>query len=267
MYESFYELSKTPFSRDIPCKDLYLTPEFSEVVKRMEYVAKNRLFAVISGDCGTGKTTALRCLSERLDPHTYKMLYISESKLTPTNFYRLLLEQLGILPKWNRAEAKRQLQEKLSVMYAVDNITTVCVVDESHLLSFEMLEEIRFMLNMKFDSISPIALILAGQTELWEKRLGLQKCAAIRQRIDIQSTMNHYDRSLTGGFIKHQLRYSGAEHDIFTEEAISRIHEYSTGIPRVISKVCTNVLIYGVQNRFRLIDDHAVATVLECEFS
>lgn len=267
MYEGFYRLSKTPFSRDIPCDSLYAPPAFSEVIRRMEYVAKNRRFAVITGECGTGKTTALRCLAEKLDRRQYKMLYLSESKLTPSNFYRLLLEQLGIVPRWNRAEAKKQLQEKLSVMHALDAITTVCVIDESHLLSFEMLEEIRFMRNMKFDSISPIALILVGQTELWETRLGLQKCTAIRQRIDIQSTMNPYDRAMTGEFIQHQLRYAGMEHEIFTEAAVSRIYEYSKGLPRVISKVCTNVLIYGAQNRFRLIDDHAVMTVLECEFS
>ena len=77
-------------------------------------------------------------------------------------------------------------------MKAVDDVKTVCVVDESHLLSFEMLEEIRFLLNMKFDSMSPMALILAGQPELWERRLILQKCEAIHQRIDVQSVLNHY---------------------------------------------------------------------------
>jgi type II secretory pathway predicted ATPase ExeA len=54
--------------------------------------------------------------------------------------------------------------------------------------------------------------------------------------------------------------WNRAEHVIFTEEVISRIYEYSAGIPRVISKVCTNVMTYGAQNRFQLIDDHAVAT-------
>ena len=86
------------------------------------------------------------------------------------------------------------LRKVLSVLRAVDNVRVVCVVDEGHLLSFEMLEEIRFLLNMKFDSVSPIALILAGQSELWKQRLSLKKCEATRQRIDIQCTMIYYNR-------------------------------------------------------------------------
>lgn len=266
MYEGFYELSATPFTKGIPCESLYFPPELTEVISRMKYVSQRRLFAVLTGDCGTGKTTVLRYLSETLDPHHYRMLYISDSKLTPRNFYRLLLEQLGVVSSWYCAEAKRQLHEQLSIMKAVDNVTAVCVVDEGHLLSFEMLEEIRFLLNIKFDSYNPIALIISGQSELWKQRLSLQKCAAIRQRIDIQSVLNHYDRSRTGDYIRHQLSYAGAQGDIFTEKAIDQIYDYSTGIARTIDKVCTNVLIYGSQNRLRLIDDHAVKTVLEGEF-
>lgn len=266
MFEGFYELTATPFTRGIPSDQLFMTPEFDEVVGRMEHVAKNQLFAVLTGDCGTGKTTVLRKLSDTLDPHHYRMFYISDSKLTPRNFYHLLLDQLGIAAKWNRADAKRQLQEQLAYMKAMNDISAVCVVDESHLLNFEMLEEIRFLLNMMFDSKSPVALILAGQPELWEK-LHLQKCMAIRQRIDIQSTLNHYDNARTAGYIRHQLKYAGATSEIFTDAAITKIFEYTEGIPRVIDKVCTNVLIYAAQNRMRLIDDHAVGTVLECEFS
>ena len=267
MYEGFYGFRATPFARGIPCEYLFHPPELNEVVSRMEYVSQRHLFAVLTGDSGTGKTTILRRLKEQLDPRHYRILYISDSKLTPSNFYRLLLEQLGVIAKWNRAEAKRQLHEQLSVLMAVDDINTVCIVDEAHLLSFEMLEEIRFLLNVKFDSVSPVALILAGQPELWKQRLSLQKCEAIRQRIDIQSVLNHYDRSRTGEYIRHHLAYGGTDREIFTEEAITKVFEYSTGIPRIIDKVCTNVLIYGSQNRMQLIDDHAVRTVLECEFS
>ena len=139
------------------------------------------------------------------------------------------------------------------------------MVDESHLLSYAMLEEIRFLLNMKFDSVSPISLVLSGQPELWDK-LKLQKFTAIRQRIDIQCRLNNYDQSRTGSYIRHQLKEAGAKGEIFTDKAIQKIFEYSSGIPRVIDKVCTNVMIYGSQNRLRLIDDHAVQLVLEGEF-
>jgi type II secretory pathway predicted ATPase ExeA len=57
-----------------------------------------------------------------------------------------------------------------------------------------MLEEVRFLLNYKMDAESPMALILVGQSELWEK-LQLQSYAAIRQRIDLQCKLPHLDRS------------------------------------------------------------------------
>jgi len=266
MYEGFYELQKTPFTRGTPSSELFLPPELQEVLERLKYVSERQLFAVLTGDCGTGKTTILRALKDQLDARHYKMLYVSDSQLTPTGFYRIILEQLGVLAKRNRAEAKRQLHEQVSILRSVDEVNVVCVVDESHLLSFDMLEEIRFLLNMRFDSLSPICLILTGQTELW-KKLQLQKCTAIRQRIDLQCVLNHFDRQRSGEYIRHQLKNAGASGEIFTEAAIQKIHDYSTGIARVIDKVCTNVLIYGCQNRLRLIDDHAVNLVLECEFA
>lgn len=35
----------------------------------------------------------------------------------------------------------------------------------------------------------------------------------------------------------------------------------------MIDKVCTSLLLYGSQSRLRLIDDHAVKLVIECEFT
>ena len=65
-------------------------------------------------------------------------------------------------------------------MRGIHRLQPVVVVDEAHLMDREMLEELRFLLNMKMDSQSPMALILVGQSELWD-RLGLQAYAAIRQ--------------------------------------------------------------------------------------
>ena len=85
----------------------------------------------------------------------------------------------------------------------------VVVVDEAHLLDREMLEEVRFLLNFKMDAQSPMALILVGQSELWD-RLRLQAYAAIRQRIDLQCKLSHYDRAQAGEYILRHLTYAGA---------------------------------------------------------
>ncbi len=104
----------------------------------------------------------------------------------------------------------------------------VVVVDEAHLLDREMLEEVRFLLNFKMDAQSPMALILVGQSELWDK-LRLQSYAAIRQRIDLKCKLAHYDRAQVGAYMSRHMSYAGAEQAVFTDAAIDDIYRYSSG--------------------------------------
>jgi type II secretory pathway predicted ATPase ExeA len=151
-------------------------------------------------------------------------------------------------------------------MRGIQHLQPVVIVDEAHLLDREMLEEVRFLLNFKMDSQSPMALILVGQSELWNK-LHMQSYTAIRQRIDIQCKLNHYDRAQTGEYVKTHLSYAGAEHDIFSDQAIDEIFRFSGGAARLVNKVCTHCLIFGAQNGRRIIDDHMVKLVIQGELS
>jgi len=266
MFESFYGLTQTPFSRSIPTDRLYRGNDSDELVERLKWAVEGQFFAVMIGDSGTGKTTALRRLRDELENSKYKVLYVYDSKMTPRTFYKSILEQLGFEAKFMRSEAKRQLHREIEIMKGVHGCLPVAIIDEAHLLDREMLEEIRFLLNFKMDSQSPMALILAGEPKLREK-LKLQSYAAINQRIDVQVGIGHMDRHQTGGYIKSHLDYAGCDKDIFSDAAVDEIFKFSGGIPRMVNKACTSSLIYGAQNRKNIIDDRMVGLVIECELN
>lgn len=140
----------------------------------------------------------------------------------------------------------------------------VVIVDEAHLLDREKLEEVRFLLNFKMDAESSMALILVGQSELWDK-FQLQSYAAIKQRIDLQCKLPHYDRSQVGSYIMRHLEYAGASQEIFSDGAVDEIYRFSSGTARIVNKVCTHCLLYGAQNGHRIIDDHMVKRVIQGE--
>lgn len=264
MYEAYYEMKHTPFTNGIPADDLYMSGMLDETLGRLEYAARHQLFAVVTADVGCGKTTAIRRFTSELDGSRYVVLYISDSNLTPRWFYKGMLDQLGIEAKFYRGDAKRQLHQQLEIIRGSQNKSVVTIVDEAHLLDKESIEEIRFLLNCRMDSHNPMALILVGQNELWDK-LKLQRYAAVRQRIDLKCELSPYDRAQTEEYIQAHLKYAGGRTDIFTDKALDEIYKYSSGAPRAINKVCTHCLMSAAQQKKKLIDDHHVRAVIAGE--
>ena len=265
MYREFFEMEHLPFVRNIPSFSLYEPPYISDALGRLSYAADHKLFIVVTGDPGCGKSTLIRKFVDSLPKEDYIVLYLSDSKLTPRWFYSGMLTQLGLEPRFYRGDAKTQLQKEIEIIQGVQNKKVICVLDEAHLLEKETLEEFRFMLNYHYDSESPMGLVLVGQTELWNQKLRLQRYAAIRQRIDMNIVLPHLDRAQTESYIASHLTYAAGRTDLFTDRAVDEIFKSASGIPRMVNRVCEKTLMYASQQQKRLIDEHMVHYVIEHE--
>ncbi len=265
MYTSFFSMDRTPFVRNVPVESLYESRAMKEGLARLRHAAKEQEFAVLTAEAGCGKSTLLRRFSESLPKDKYLLFYISDSKLTPKWLYKNLLDQLGLEAGFYRGDAKKLLQKQIEIIRNKEDKKVVCILDEAHLLEKETLEEFRFLLNSKFDSESPMALILSGQTELWDQKLRYRKYAAIQQRINISCVLPPLDRMETEKYIEAHLKYAGCDTALFTSKAIDEIHRASSGIPRMINRICEKSLMYAAQMNMKLVDDHTVLYVEEHE--
>jgi type II secretory pathway predicted ATPase ExeA len=265
MFNEHFGLSRAPFTKDIPCDSLYMTDEQEETLSRLKYVADRKLFAVVTGECGVGKSTVIRKLSDSLDEKKFDFLYVADSQLTPRHFYNGLLSQLGREGAFYRGDSKRKLHHEIEQINGVRHRQLIVVVDEAHLLDAEMLEELRFLLNFKMDSESPLALVLVGQTEL-EAKLERRISTAIRQRVDFRCRLSLFDVGETGRYIEHQMRIAGAKQAIFSDSAVKEIFSYSAGSARLINKACSSCLMFAFMSKTDIIDGDIVKNIIESEF-
>ena len=264
MIETFYGFTKTPFTKEVTEEAFFENEQIAEILARLHYAASKQWFTLLSGDCGTGKSTLVRKLSSTLSTSDFQVLYLSDSQLKPYHFYHGLLEQLGVTGRYYRGDAKRLLHREVEILGGVQGLKPVVIIDEAHLLEKEMLEEIRFLLNSQMDSRNPLALILVGQTEIRDK-LRRPVYTAIAQRLDLHCHLAHFDEAGTRSYLLHHLHYAESPSDIFSDEAIKEIFHYSAGSARLINKAATHCLMYGEQHQKKIIDDHIVRYVIEKE--
>lgn len=60
MFEHFFSMEHTPFTRDLPVERLYTSKTIEDALGRLIYSADNQQFAVVMADPGCGKSTLAR---------------------------------------------------------------------------------------------------------------------------------------------------------------------------------------------------------------
>jgi type II secretory pathway predicted ATPase ExeA len=255
MFQEFYGFTRLPFSRTIATQDLFPTAGQKELSARLTYLVHERGFGLVTGEIGSGKSTAVRTFAAGLDFNRYLVVYLANPTTGMTGLYRDLLLSLGVEPPFGKPRLVARIRTALEELSATKHRAPVVVLDEAHLLTQPMLEQLRLLFSDQMDSQSLATLVLVGHPDL-RRTLHLSVHEAFTQRLAVRYHLGPLDLSETIGYIKHQVRITGyTGGTLFTDDAIQRIFEYTKGIPRRINQVCTTALMAGLIDQKSVLDE------------
>ena len=243
MYKEFFELEDTPFTLTPDPRFLVFTPSYNEVLASLYYGLENaKGLIVLTGEVGTGKTTALRWILRRLDSSVLAA-YIFNPRLSIDEFYHHVTQMLDIKDWNNKAELLMELGSVLEERHR-RGLRTVLIIDEAHELSDYVLEEIRLLMNFESDNAKHLQIVLTGQTELRDK-LNQSNLRQLKQRVALRCKMHPLPNvDEIERYITERLLIAGSDQpNIFTPGAIDFIYQCSSGIPRQINNLCDNAML------------------------
>jgi general secretion pathway protein A len=263
MYAEFYGLKELPFALTPDPRYIYFTPSHTEVMANLHYgIESGKGLIVVTGEVGTGKTTMLRWVMQRLD-RTVLVAYIFNPRLSVPEFYQHLAALFDIQNWSSKSDLLIELGKVLESRHS-RGLRTVLIVDEAHGLSTSVLEEVRLLCNFESDTAKHLQIILTGQPEL-RAVLNNPDLRQLKQRValrcDVKALPNVEE---TAQYINSRLKVAGAARlDIFSPGAVDYIFRCSEGIPRNINNLCDNALLNGFAASEPIISRAAVQEVAE----
>jgi general secretion pathway protein A len=256
----YYGFSQTPFSRSIPTKDLFPARGHQEIQGRLTFALQERLPALITGDIGTGKSTALRAFAHSLDRNLYPLAYLANPHLNPATLYAQILLALKVQPAFSFGRLQAQLHDTLLDLTRKGRFLLL-VLDEAHQLPPDIFDQLRFLLNEDFDSTSQLTLVLLGQPDLAHK-LTFAPYLALHQRFAVRYQLTPFDLQETAAYVKHHLRVADYQGQLFSDSFIAGLFEHTKGGARLINNVCRAALLLGATESKKILDETDLKRVL-----
>ena len=245
LYNEAFGFSERPFTLLPDPSFLFWSPAHSRAFAILEYGLMTRApLTVVTGEVGTGKTTLVQALLYTLEDDVVVGL-ISNAQGGRGDLMRWVLNALDVRadPSADYVALFQTFQDYVIDQYAQGR-RIVLVIDEAQNLPIELLEELRMLTNINSGKDELLQLVLVGQPELRDM-ISQPELRQFAQRVSATYHIDPMDRRTTRDYIHHRLRHVGGTGAEFSPQAIKLIYEHSSGIPRIVNKLCDLGLVYA----------------------
>ena len=251
---TYYRLRYNPFSKEsVTTKNVYRSRDFNEMENRLDTLADTRGIGVFTAPPGGGKTMALRCFMEELNPNLFKPQYIPLSTVSVSEFYKQWCDVLGVDSRGGKPRMLKNMKDQMLNMYKSKHQPLFLVIDEAQYLSTGILNDLKIILNFECDSLNVICLALCGEPYLINT-LYKPVHEALCQRVTVHYNFIGLQDDEVVEYVKHKIVQAGGSTVMLENSAMAALHSQSHGIPRVIDNIMTDALMIGAQNDKQTID-------------
>ena len=265
MYRNFFSLSELPFSISPDPKYLFMSDRHKEALAHLTHGLGGGSggFALLTGEVGTGKTTISRCLMQQLPDNT-QTAFILNPTLSSRELLATLCDELKIRYRKSDASLKTltdKIAEKLLKNHEND-INTLLIIDEAQHLQPEVLEQLRLLTNLETNTKKLLQVILIGQPEL-QQLLQRRDLRQLAQRITARYHLMPLTKQELAQYVSHRLLIADCTRALFDQGALAKIHQLSTGIPRLINLLCHSALMTAYNQNDSVVNKKIVLKAAE----
>ncbi|MCX5859919.1 MAG: AAA family ATPase, partial [Proteobacteria bacterium] len=257
-----FGLNKEPFSNAPDVRFYYNSAQHQKAMLRLQYAVDSmKGFAILIGDIGTGKTTLARMMLDALPEEAYEsaLLVIIHSGITADWLLKKIALQLGVDdPADEKLKVLNQIYGRLMELDQQGKKAVVLVDEAQMLKSRELMEEFRGLSNLEVPGRKLITFVFFGLPEIEEN---LKLDPPLLQRVALKYRLEPLNEDSTDAYIRHRLRISGSSDCFFAPEAISAVHIFSRGIPRMINTICDNALFEAYLMKNRAVNQEVIESV------
>lgn len=265
MYEEFYGFSERPFQ---------LTPDpafyFESVThkKALSYLGyglnQGEGFVVITGEVGSGKSTLVAHLKQKLDDDRMTVGEVVTSALDDDEMIHVAARSFGLDIEGGDKAAALAAIELFLHEEARHGRRVLLIVDEAQNLSIGALEELRMLSNFQLGAHPLLQTLLLGQPEFKQLLAQSDELEQLRQRVIAAHHLEPMQPGEIEPYVMHRLQHvdwDGTPE--FGNGIWVKLHKATGGIPRKVNQVMTRLLLLGAVEEQSVLEADMLDAVIE----